>query len=92
MIEQERCGVYPGGAARARARREILTFHTRPVTLSCLSANLVDDAWRIYVRTVGWNWRLGRSKYLAVFPILALSAKLRCVASRSATRREHAHS
>jgi glycosyltransferase involved in cell wall biosynthesis len=92
MIEQEQYGVYPGGVTRARARREILTFHTRPATLSCLSANFVDDAWRIYVRTVGWNWRLGRWKYLTVFPILALSAKLRRVASRAVTKRDHVHS
>lgn len=92
MIQQERYGVYPGGVSRARARREILTSHTRPVSLKCLSDNRVDDAWRIYARTVGWNLRLGRWKYLAAFPILALSATLRGVASRAVTKREHSHS
>ena len=88
MIEQEQHGFYPGGVTRARARRKILTLHTRPVTLSCLRANLAADAWRLYVKTFRWNWRLARWKYLAFFPILALLVALR---SRSVTNRGHVH-
>jgi glycosyltransferase involved in cell wall biosynthesis len=88
MIEQEQRGAYPGGIKRARARREILTLHTRPATLNCLRANFVVDAWRLYVATFGWNWRLVRWRYLTLFPFMALSIMLR---SRSRTKGEHVH-
>jgi glycosyltransferase involved in cell wall biosynthesis len=77
MLEREDRGAYPGGVMRARARREILTFHTRPVTLNGLRANLVPDSWGLYSSTFKWNLQQARWKYLASFPILALSAMLR---------------
>jgi glycosyltransferase involved in cell wall biosynthesis len=63
---------YPGGRARARERREILTRHMRPVTLECLREGNQRDAWRLYTSTFAWNVSLGRFRYLLGFPINAL--------------------
>ena len=86
IINQERRGEYPGGIPRARARYEIITRHVRPATLSCLRANLVVDACRLYGATFGWNWRLARWKYLTFFPFLAVAAMLRLGLAKSHAR------
>jgi hypothetical protein len=71
MIKQERHAAYPGGASRMRERREILTRHVRPVTLSCLQQGLRREAWMLYRATFAWNASLRRVKYLTAFPVLA---------------------
>jgi glycosyltransferase involved in cell wall biosynthesis len=63
---------YPGGRARARERREILTRHMRPVALQCLREGNQREAWRLYTSTFTWNVSLGRFRYLVGFPIIAL--------------------
>lgn len=91
LVEQERRGAYPGGPARARARRDIITIHTRPVTLSCLQQGLRTEAWVLYRATFAWNAALGRAKYLAGFPMLAAISKFRASktpALRPVARRE----
>jgi hypothetical protein len=76
LIERERRGMYPGGAARCRDRRQILTRHIRPGSLRLLSARRWSEACHLYRRT--WLWQLaeGRWKYLAGFPALALCQRL----------------
>jgi glycosyltransferase involved in cell wall biosynthesis len=74
----ERGGRYPGGRARARARRRILTRHIRPIVLTCLKRGLRRDAWELYIATLGWNISVGRFKYLAGFLLLAAMIKGRC--------------
>jgi GT2 family glycosyltransferase len=69
----EHTGRYPGGRLRAAERRRILTRHTRPLTLSCLEQGLRREAWALYVSTFVWNASLGRLKYLAAFPFLAIA-------------------
>jgi GT2 family glycosyltransferase len=81
-VRAERGGQYPGGRARARERRRIITRHIRPVTLGCLQRGLWREAWTFYVATFGWNASLGRVKYLTAFPLLALMSCL--TAARSA--------
>jgi GT2 family glycosyltransferase len=76
-IRAEREGRYPGGKARAAERRRILTRHIRPVTLSCLRQGLRREAWHLFISTFAWNAALGRLKYLAAFPFLAVAEKLR---------------
>lgn len=75
LVERERSGAYPGGAARARERRRILTRHTRAVTMGCLQHGLRRDAWKLYQSTLPWNIALGRTKYLAGFPLLAFFSR-----------------
>jgi glycosyltransferase involved in cell wall biosynthesis len=64
---------YPGGGARARERREILTRHVRPVTLECLQRGLQVEGWSLYTSIFMWNLSLGRLKYLIGFPLIALA-------------------
>jgi glycosyltransferase involved in cell wall biosynthesis len=71
-IHNERAGKYPGGGARARERRRILTRHIRPVTLECLREGLKSQAWALYRTTFAWHATLGRWKYLAGFPLQAV--------------------
>lgn len=68
----ERGDRYPGGKARARERREILTRHVRPVALECLRRGHQGEAWRFYSSTFAWHLSLGRLRYLLGFPLAAL--------------------
>lgn len=77
LIDRERSGVYPGGSARIRERRQIITRHLRPVILSCLNAGLVREAWQLYQATLMWHIGLGRWRFLLAAPLLALSSWLR---------------
>jgi glycosyltransferase involved in cell wall biosynthesis len=68
LVEQERSGSYPGGDARARARRAIITQRTRPLTFDLVRDGLFRDAWGLYGATLAWNLELGRVKYLGGLP------------------------
>jgi len=72
LIEQEQSGAYPGGTARLRERRRILTRHARPVTFDCLRQGLCGEAWMLYRALFRWHAMLGRWKYLVGFPVKAL--------------------
>lgn len=72
MVAQERGGIYPGGHARQKERRRILTSHLRPVSVECLRNGLKLDAWELYRASLCWHMALGRWKYLAGFPVKAL--------------------
>lgn len=72
ILTFEKCGGYPGGTARARERRQILTRHVRPVALDCARRGHQGEAWHFYCSTFAWNLSLGRLKYLAGFPFIAL--------------------
>ncbi len=77
MVRAEREGRYPGGKSRARERRLILTRHVRPVVLECFRVGLRREAWWLYVSTFGWNASLGRLKFLAGCPLMAMAGILR---------------
>jgi Glycosyl transferase family 2 len=78
-VHAERQGQYPGGSARAKERRRILTRHVRPVTFSCIRVGLPREAWKLYRATFAWNASLGRVRYLAAFPLLASVSYLRAL-------------
>ena len=71
-LRSEKCDRYPGGEARARERREILTRHVRPVALEFLRRGHQREAWDFYYSTFAWNLSLGRLRYLFGFPFVAL--------------------
>jgi glycosyltransferase involved in cell wall biosynthesis len=71
MIAQEESGAYPGGPARRRQRREILTRHVRPFTLACLDRGAFSAGWKLYCRTFGWHVALHRAAYLCAYPAMA---------------------
>jgi hypothetical protein len=72
-VRSEQAGRYPGGDRRAADRRRILTRLLRPVILDCLRSNLRDDAWGLYRASFGWHLRQGRVRFLAGFPLMAVS-------------------
>ena len=76
LLEREEAGEYPGGAARQRERRQIITTYTRPHTLTLLAKKKRPAAWALYKRTFAWNRQLGRWKFLLGFPIYVLKAAL----------------
>jgi hypothetical protein len=71
LVEQERRGAYPGGDARSRQRREIITRHARPTSLACLWHGFRKEAWQLYRNTFRWHLHLTRWKYLLGFPLCA---------------------
>jgi GT2 family glycosyltransferase len=78
-VRAEKAGQYPGGKARARERRRILTRHIRWVVIGCLKLGLLREAWRLYWATFAWNISLGRIKYLMAIPMLAGMSYLRSI-------------
>jgi glycosyltransferase involved in cell wall biosynthesis len=77
MIGQEESGGYPGGPARRRERREILTRHVRPFTLACLKSGAFSEGWKLYCRTFGWHVALHRAAYLCGYPAMAAIRRLK---------------
>ena len=75
LIEQERCGAYPGGRSRARQRQEIITRHIRPVVLDALHSGLRKEAWALYLATLFWHVSLQRWKFLAGFWVRFILAR-----------------
>lgn len=73
-VTKEQAGLYPGGTARARERRRILTRHLRPVMLEALREGRRRDAWRMYRASLGWHQELGRWRFLFGFPFLAVAS------------------
>ena len=74
LVEQERCGRYPGGSERATERRSILGRRLRPITVECLRRGRRREAWQLYSATFAWHVQLGRWKYLIGFPLKAILA------------------
>lgn len=77
QLRTELDGGYPGGASRARERREILTRQVRPMILTCLAERRFAAAWQLYWSTWSWHLALGRLRFLLGFPLLALQAVMR---------------
>lgn len=77
MVAREKSGGYPGGGARRVERSEILTRHTRPLSVACARDGLLREALAIFFRTLWWNVRLLRVRYLFALPCLVLSGLLR---------------
>lgn len=77
LIRKEKAGRYPGGGLRASDRWRIVTRHLRPVALRCLQLGWWAEAWRLYRAMLLWHCRLRRWRFLAAFPFMFLSARLR---------------
>ncbi len=76
LVERERAGLYPGGAASRNARRSLIAHHARPVVLRAIQAGALGAAWRLYRDTLLWNVRAGRAAFLVAGPLLMLRAAL----------------
>jgi glycosyltransferase involved in cell wall biosynthesis len=77
IVNEERQGHYPGGAARARQRREIIARHVRPASLEAARAGYYRDAGLMFRNTAMWNLREGRLRYLLAFPAIAIIGAVR---------------
>ena len=75
LIDVEDAGGYPGGPARARDRRRIITTYARPLSLDLLRDGDPATGWALYRRTLRWHLSLGRWRYLAGFPLRAVTAR-----------------
>lgn len=75
LIDQESAGKFPGGPDRLRERVEIITMFTRPLALEFLKRGQISLAKDLYRRTFQWHVKLGRWKFLAAFPLLAMKSK-----------------
>lgn len=73
-LRMEQQNRYPGGAARARERRTILSRQFRPVMLTCIRQGRQADAWKLYLSTLSWHLALGRIRFVLGFPFQALLA------------------
>lgn len=73
MIERERQGEYPGGDSRRIQRYKVLTRHTRAASLSLARAGHFEQACFLYKKTIWWNWRLRRLKYLVGAPLVGFA-------------------
>lgn len=76
LIERETSGKYPGGASRARERRQILGRHVRPVALASLKHGHWRQAWDLYSRTFFWHVAERRLSFLGGFPLLTTACIL----------------
>lgn len=83
LIEQERCGAFPGGSRRARERHRIISRHVRPISIECLKHGRRADAWNLYRATCVWHMAELRLKYLVGFPFRALMTPVDSVANPS---------
>lgn len=81
LVERERTGQYPGGAAWQDARRTVITRHVRPVVLQAIQAGNLRAAWQLYRRTLSWNMRAGRAGFILGSPLLMLRAALSALVS-----------
>jgi glycosyltransferase involved in cell wall biosynthesis len=77
LIARERAGDYPGGRQWSKVRQNIITTHTRSFSLESVRAGELRLAWRIYLDTLSWHLKLGRIRYLSMFPILAMLSAFR---------------
>jgi len=71
LIEKETMGLYAGGGRLRRARRHLLAQMARNCSFRCLRAGRLQWAWWLYARTLRWQARDARIRYLAGFPLMA---------------------
>lgn len=77
LLEQERRGSYPGGAARRRERLAMLLFGLRHVTHWMLEHGRSRQALALYARGLRFHRVLPRWRYLLGFPPWVLAKSLR---------------
>ena len=79
LIRSERQGDYPGGRQRRWDRRKVITLMTRYMAREALEKGHVADGLSLYGKTLAWNLRLGRIRFLAAYPVLAAAALAKSV-------------
>jgi hypothetical protein len=77
LLGRERAGAYPGGPAENKVRRQIICAAVRSVSLVCAQDGRTSEALRLYRESFCWQLTLGRWKYLAGLPFVALTEAVR---------------
>lgn len=75
LVDEERQGHYPGGAALAAARRGIICGVARRAAEMCRRAGDRAGALRLYRLCFQWHWSLRRWRFLLGFPLLTLATR-----------------
>jgi hypothetical protein len=70
LINMERMGFYPGGEARKRDRFRLISKCLRHISMLCLEHKKYRYGFSIYLKSMGWQFRLMRIRYLLAYPIL----------------------
>lgn len=76
QMSRERNGAYPGDKAFRRKRIRIIAATARNVSLACIRQRKTAEAWHLYRETFWWNLFLGRIRYLAGLPFLAVASSI----------------
>jgi hypothetical protein len=76
LVDEERCGHYPGGDARRRERLALITRAVRPPVVEGLKRGQRRQAWQLYRQTFGWHLVLRRWRFLLACPALLLSVRM----------------
>jgi hypothetical protein len=85
LVDEERCGHYPGGSARRRERLALITRAVRPPVVEGLKRGQYRQAWHLYRQTFGWHLVLRRWKFLLACPaLLLLPLRMAKAASKTA--------
>lgn len=76
LMQREKSGAYASGASAARPEAEVVGRIIRNWSFRFLETGHHSLAWRLYLRGMPLQLRLGRVRYLGAFPILAAHAVL----------------
>jgi len=77
QIRQETDGAYPGKTKYRRARITIISASVRSLSLQSHRTGHLRDGWTLYFKTLCWQIRLLRFRYVLGFPLLTLAAWFR---------------
>ncbi len=77
VVSQERSGAYPGGAERAWERRDVIAAHHRSFCMTALLGGDFAVSGATFRKSLGWNLRLGRVRFLVAFPLMWLARRMR---------------
>ena len=76
LIQQEKAGRYPGGAALSSNRRWALCHHIRLVTAVCMDRRELRRGLSLYFKSFFWQLRERRWRYLMGLPLTPLVPRL----------------
>nr|WP_315855454.1 glycosyltransferase family A protein [Rubinisphaera sp. JC750] len=76
LIEGERTNRFPGGSRRAAERRQIISRHVRPLSVSCAKRGYFGTAFTFYFGVLKDSLERLRFKYLFGLPLIAICGML----------------
>ena len=77
LLNQEQAGIYPGSKTRRQNRRFLLCQHVRSASVRLAKSGHTRKAFDLYGRSLLWQLRFGRFKYILGFPLTMIWLNLR---------------